>query len=260
MKKFFIGSLVAVFSFNLSIGQENIKKLVSDFQSTDWEVVKEAKEKLENTGKVIIPEIIVLIKSDENKKLENTKDLIYPGATKFYGHGQMLEYQIDSIPIRAGWLLEDLTFQNFGFKGYHLTDKNELITIIKYTFPEYYSNSTNRKDIENGSVKEIRKTLMKLSLLKVNKWWDKEKDSWNRLSALLAALQSYDEIRNIKALFYIRNGRTLCPGLTKDYYIEEISREIVRLSGSEIKRISENAKLILLDVKYEWLEIKPQPE
>jgi hypothetical protein len=70
-------------------------------------------------------------------------------------------------------------------------------------------------------------------------------------------LKSTDEKRQVKALFYIRNGISKCSGLTKDVYYDQLSREIVRLSGSDVQRISENAKLILLDTRLEWLSIKP---
>ena len=56
----------------------------------------------------------------------------------------------------------------------------------------------------------------------------------------------------------MRNGTTKCTGLTKDYYIDNISKDIVRLSSSDTKRISENAKLILFDTKFMWLDNKNQ--
>ena len=72
----------------------------------------------------------------------------------------------------------------------------------------------------------------------------------------MEALKSFDEKRQVKVLFYMRNGETKCDGLTRDFYYEEISKEIVRLSGSDVQRISEHAKLILLDSKLDWLEMK----
>lgn len=260
MKKIVSGILFFAIILSPVFSQEDISKLLSDFQSADWGNVKTAKEKLENMEAVAIPKIIELTVNNEIKKLENTKDLIYPGATKFYGHGQIIDYNIDYISVRAGWLLEDLTFQNFGFKGYYLQDSIEMIKHIKTTFPGYYNNVTNRKNLENSDSIALQKTLAKLCLMNVSKWWEEEQDDWSRLDALYSALSSFDEYRQVKALFYIRNGKTGCKGLTKDYYIDNLSREIVRLSGSEVKRISENAKLILLDVKYEWLDLKPGTE
>lgn len=47
--------------------------------------------------------------------LQNTADLIYPGTEKFYGHGWSISYDIDWIAVRAAWVLEELTFQDFGY-------------------------------------------------------------------------------------------------------------------------------------------------
>jgi hypothetical protein len=48
-------------------------------------------------------------------QLRETWDLIYPGAKTFYGHGYSVDYDLDWLSAKAGWALENLTFQNFGF-------------------------------------------------------------------------------------------------------------------------------------------------
>ena len=92
--------------------------------------------------------------------------------------------------------------------------------------------------------------------MKAKEWWKNSGNTWTRLEALVDALKSYDEKRQVKALFYMRNGDTKCTGLTKDYYIDNISKEIVRLSSSDTQRVSEHARLILFDTKFVWLENK----
>lgn len=235
--------------------QQDIDQLIKEFSSADWNKVQSAKESLENLEKEAIPPLIKLLDRDEIVKLENTGSLIYPGAEKFFGYGLIVDYDIDNLSIRSGWLLEELTFQNFGFSGYHLPD-NELITFIKITFPQYYNNSTNRRKLESSSPMELRRTIHKLSVENARAWWKSESATWSRLDALVDALQSFDEKRQVKALFYMRNGTTRCTGLTKDYYIDNISKEIVRLSSSDTKRISEHARLILFDTKFLWLDNK----
>jgi len=59
---------------------------------------------------------MALLDRDEKVELRNTADLIYPGAKEFYGHGWILDYDVDWISVRAGWALEELTFQNCGFR------------------------------------------------------------------------------------------------------------------------------------------------
>lgn len=258
MRNFYkISSLILLAFLPLLAMSQISKELLNSFKSTDWKEVKETKSSIENLQAKAIPDLISLLESKEKIKLVNTGSLIYPGAEKFFGHGQILDYDVDYIAIRAGWLIEEISFNNFGFSGIHLP-KDELITYVKMTFPAYYNNSSNRKKLETASAEELRAIAQKLSIDAVKDWWDEEGDSWNRLDALVKALKSFDEKRQVKALFYMRNGETKCDGLTKEFYYEEISKEIVRLSGSSVQRISEHAKLILLDSKLEWLTMKTE--
>lgn len=251
--------LFGLFFLSSILAQESLDKLIIEFTSEDWNTVKQAKESLENYEGEAIPLLLPLLDEDKIVKLKNTGSLIYPGAEKFFGYGQIVDYDIDNISIRAGWILEEITFNNFGFSGYHLPDE-DLITFIKITFPSYYNNSTNRKKIEASNAAELRRMIHKLSVKNVKEWWEHDQNSWTRLQALVDALQSFDEKRQVKALFYIRNGSTKCTGLTKDYYIDNISKEIVRMSSSDTKRISEHARFILFDTKFEWLDNKNQVE
>lgn len=257
MKKFYVTLLLLFFPLIIVVSnaQDDIPTLMKNFSSSDWPTVKTAKEKLENYEGKAIPQLIAMLDNDKVVKLTNTGSLIYPGAEKFFGYGQMVDYDIDNLSIRAGWLLEDISFNNFGFSGVHLAP-DDLVPFIKVTFPEYYNNTTNRKTIESSTPDQLRDIIHKLSVQNAKKWWKEEGASWTRLNALTEALQSYDEKRQNKALFYMRNGTTKCTGLTKDYYIDNISKDIVRLSSSDTKRISENAKLILFDTKFVWLDNK----
>ena len=54
----------------------------------------------------------------------------------------------------------------------------------------------------------------------------------------------------------MRNGKTQCTGLTKEYYEANIRSRVVELSKVQTKRVSEHAKLILLDANYDWLKMK----
>jgi hypothetical protein len=246
--------VLVLISFNTD-AQADIDLLLKDFTSSDWKTVKAAKTSLENLEALAIPKIIKLLDRPDTVKLVNTGSLIYPGAIKFYGYGQMIEYDIDRISIRAGWLLEDLSFNNFGFSGCHIAAEDQH-NFIKVTFPEYYNNATNRKKIESSSESELSSIIFKLSVRNAKDWWAREGDSWSRLQSLVEALKSFDEKRQVKALFYMRNGETKCTGLSRDYYIDNVSKEIVRLSGSDTQRVSEHASNILTDTKFQWLENK----
>lgn len=254
MEKKILLIVLAAFCYQLSYNQD-IDKIFNDFQSNDWEIVSKAKNSLENLEEKSIPGLVKLLDDNSTVKLENTGALIYPGAEKFFGYGQIIDYDIDKLSVRAGWLLEDLTFNNFGFSGVHI-EKNKLIDYIKFNYPEYYNNSSNRKKLESCSVSDKRALIMKLSRNKVNSWQEKGTGDWSRLEALIDALNSSDEKRQVKALFYIRNGKTGCTGLDRRIFEAKIRGRIIELSKVNLKRVSEHAKLILLDKDLEWLKMK----
>jgi len=238
-------------------GQDNeLKVLLDELQSFEWNQVMLAKEKLENMEAEAIPYIIPLLQDKSVRKLTNTGDLIYPGADKFFGHGQIIDYDIDKTDVRAGWLLEELAFQNFGFTGVHIQE-NDLSDYIRFHFPKFYNNSRNRKLIDTSSETEKREMIRDLSTREAEKWWEDQADTWNRFDALVEALGSDDEKRQAKALFYIRNGKTSCTGLNKESYKSKIKSIVLELSKSPLKRISEQSKLILLDTDFDWLALKP---
>lgn len=257
MRKLGLFLLSAAFTGTMISAQTEaeIDKLIDKFISSDWKTVRETKLMLENYEAKVIPKVIKLLDRNEIVKLINTGSLIYPGAEKFYGYGQIVDYDIDNISVRAGWLLEDLSFNNFGFSGYHLP-KDDLMSFIKITFSDFYNNANNRKKLETSTEAQLRNTIYKLSVLKAKNWWQNNSSNWTRLEALVDALNSFDEKRQVKALFYMRNGNTKCTGLSKDYYIDNISKEIVRLSSSDTQRVSEHARLILFDTKFTWLDNK----
>jgi hypothetical protein len=232
------------------------KALLNQFLSNDWPTVLKAKESIENMEAAGIPQLIGMLNDFSVRKLKNTGDLIYPGTKKFYGHGQIIDYNIDEICIRVGWLLEDLSFQNFGFMGIYIPEE-ELTNFITYNFKEFYAGLSNKQSIDNMSAGEKRKLIRSLSIQRAHDWWARNEGKWNRLDALVESLQSRDEKCQVKALFYIRNGKTRCTGLTKAFYQNRLEPIIRELAKNDLKRISENAKLILMDMDFDWLQLKP---
>lgn len=234
---------------------EPVKQLVDNFLSTDWPTVISAKEKMENMGAQCIQEVIGILDNCQVYKLQNTADLIYPGAEKFFGHGQIIDYDIDVACIRAGWLLEELSFRNFGFTGVHLPD-GELSDFIRKNFTEYFNAPGNQTQVDQMNENDKRLLIRNLSIERARKWWADSSKQWNRLNALVQALNSSDEKTQVKALFYLRNGKTVCEGLNQKFYRAKLSKPIERLSKSATSRVSENAKLVMLDSDFSWLAIK----
>ncbi|MEK0336720.1 MAG: hypothetical protein QQN41_04715 [Nitrosopumilus sp.] len=218
--------------------------------------VSQSKEELVNIGKDAIPRLIELIKDTSFVKLKNTADLIYPGATEFYGHGYIIDYDIDWVSVRAGWVLEELTFEDFGFKQNQIKE-DDLFKLIKSNYQSEYlekgTYSVNFQDTtEIGKLKEYRKQLA----IKVEKWWGENKDSWNRFEAIKLALNSNNSSRQHKALHYLRFEKTNCEGLTKESYNNEL-KSLVKIVKTKGKNGAEvQAKLLLQDKEYYWLKSK----
>ena len=104
MKKFY-AALLSLFLPVMIVAvnaQDDIPALIKNFSSSDWNQVKDAKEKLENYEGKAIPQLIAMLDDNKIVKLQNTGSLIYPGAERFFGYGQMVDYDIDNLAIRAG--------------------------------------------------------------------------------------------------------------------------------------------------------------
>jgi hypothetical protein len=102
-----------------------------------------------------------------------------------------------------------------------------------------------------------RKLIKSISISKARSWWKSASNNWNRFDALVEALNSNDEKRQVKALFYLRNGKTRCKGLTNTTYKLRMEETVSKLARVDLNRVSENAKLILLDTELRWLSLKP---
>jgi hypothetical protein len=172
-----------------------------------------AKKKLESYQKQILPKLIELLSDTTFVKLTGTADLIYPGADKFYGHGHYIPYDMDWISVRAGWLLENLTFQDFGYKTTNI-------------------GNLNWKDkLEGEKIKEFRK----LRAEKVKKWWNENKKKWNRLESIKEALISEDVNRISNAVQFLRFGETQCDGLNSEVFLKEIKPLALKLRDSKMR-------------------------
>ena len=108
-------SFLFILTTSLCFGQKKIDSLIDNLKQPNFGNVYKVKDSIINKGIEAIPELVELLKDTSFVKLENTADLFYPGAEKFYGHGWIVNYDIDWISVRSAWLLEEITFQNFGY-------------------------------------------------------------------------------------------------------------------------------------------------
>jgi hypothetical protein len=217
----------------------SVQSVAADFVQADWMMVYGAEMLLEDHQAAAIPVLISLLDRDEVVKLENTIDLIYPGAEMFYGHGFIVNYDLDYLPARAGWALEELTFENFGFEGPVVT-KEQL-------------RAPGREGKMDVPMEEIsprpnpadRKARFAAAVAKAKAWWASKHGKWSRFEALRAALSSDDPWRQMKALVWLRSSTTRCDGLDLASFKAEIRPLAEKLGPSGNPSVAQQAGYLL---------------
>lgn len=231
MKKIII--LLTLLNCCICLSQKKkIDSLFVEFKKASfYENIYPAKLELENYQKQVLPELIKLIRDTTFVKLTGTADLIYPGAEKYYGHGHYIPYAMDWISIRAGWLLEDLTFQNF----------------------EYETTNIYNLKWKDESEKEKLNRIRKIQSEKVEKWWKENNKNWSRLESIKEALISNDVNRISNAIQYLRFGETKCEGLNREVFLNDIKPLALKLKYSENKDIRDIGDLMEKEDLSNWL-------
>lgn len=181
-----------------------------------------------------------LLERDEIVELENTADLIYPGAKKFYGHGGIVDYDIDRISVRAGWLLENLTFRDFGFRE-GVVDHDEILATVIAGKSSSYIEELKAKLKDQDSKQRTRT----LAIQSAKDWWHGIKKSWKRFDTIVEALSGSDIGLQYRVFQWLRNGRTKCDGLSLESFDLEILPLVLRLSKSENTSIREEANMLI---------------
>jgi hypothetical protein len=228
-------------------------------QPAYYEDVYLSEIELEDQQIKTIPTLIKLLGDTSFVKLTETADLIYPGATEFYGHGTFLPYDIDWISVRAGWLLESLTFQDFGYRTTGVND-DYLFKLMKENYSEYVTKGTYDLQWKNKSSKEKLAEYRKILALKASQWWQKNKSSWTRLDAIKEALKSNNENRIDDVLQFLRYGETRCDGLNQTVYESEIKPLVIQLRDSKFKGVKDQVNLLLSEGLTYWTKKMTQKD
>ena len=252
MRHYFI--ILLLLAFNLCNAQTRLDTMINELKQADFANILLVKDSIVNYQKDAIPKLIVLLKDTSYLKLKNTADLNYPGADEIYGHGQYVNYDLDWVSIRAAWLLEEITFQNFGFSEFLIQD-------TLFNRKQFYNSEYYKKNLQSNLSNKLSRELLKNSRLiladSVIEWWNKNKNSWTRYYALKEALSSTNEYRQSLSLYYLRFGETYCDGLTLSNYKKELKPLIEKIRKSNLRE-AENAKYLLDDTEYYWFKLKPQ--
>ncbi|HKV11952.1 MAG TPA: hypothetical protein VJ725_27655 [Thermoanaerobaculia bacterium] len=217
----------------------DIQSVTADFVQADWMTVWGAEWLLEDHQAAAIPVLLSLLDRDEVVKLENTIDLIYPGAETFYGHGYIVSYDLDYLPARAGWALEELTFESFGFEDPVVTHEQLRAPALEGKMDVPMEEISPQPDPAS------RKARFAAATGKAKAWWKARNGKWSRLAALRAALSSGDSWRQMKALVWLRSGTSRCDGLDLASFKTEIRPLAEKLAQSGNPSVAQQAGYLL---------------
>jgi len=234
---------------------KEVQSLLADFRASDWTTVYRAKDQLESQQRVVIPALLQMLDEDVAVPLTKTADLIYPGAKEFYGHGWFIDYDLDYLPARAGWALEEVSFCDFGFGEASILERRLPKSVI-----------SGRQDVTLAVVNPAtlgpvrRRARIATAIAAAKQWWTKEEATWTRYGAVKQALQNNDASRQSRAIEWIRYGRTGCEGLSPESFARDLRPIVNSLANSEHEGVRNQASLLLRDDEAWWWKYKTDPE
>lgn len=244
----YIYLLILLLSYSFCFSQSRLARELELFKSKNFDEVYSARKYLiELHNEEVISGLVEMLKDSSYVQLENTADLIYPGAKKFYGHGWYVRYDIDWISARAGWLLEEITFQNFSLL------KNQI------SYEDLLKISDNKLVLKSKDAKSRIILYRQIISEKVEKWWIESKNNWTNYNALTEALNSYNTYRWDLAIQYLRFGDYIFENLNIESYTKEVKPKLIEINKS---KNSESAafqtELLLNDKENYWYYNKIQ--
>jgi hypothetical protein len=163
--------------------------------------------------------LVAMVERDDVVPLVDTADLIYPGAKQFYGHGWIVPYDLDHLGDRAAWLLEEITFRDFGFShgvnARHRADPTQIA----------------RRSAARAAVRE---------------WWETARHGWRCYEALAEALRG-DATQH--AYQWLRDWSPPgCDGFTATRFRRELLPIVKRHAADPDHPQHEKAQYLLRDV------------
>ncbi|MBL8679878.1 MAG: hypothetical protein JNK05_11965 [Myxococcales bacterium] len=168
------------------------KRTRERFASNDWRKVRRAAERIESADRAGVATLIAMLRAPRRVPLSNADEVIYPGARRASGSGPVIQYELDWTTDRAGWVLEALTFDDFGF-----------------------STTTQPGTREEAAVRRAR------AVRTARTWWRQHRTRWTRLDAVREALSGTTD-RQRRVLHWLRFGTTPCVGFTVRFFFDEV--------------------------------------
>ena len=189
-----------------------VPSIIDLLKSSDCWTVQRAKFLLIAYDRKAVPALIRLLDGRQRVKLRDTADFWYIDGGESVGHGIYAPYRLDLIAVRAGWVLEELTFCDFGFSE------------------PWRDDQADDTEIESNlhAAKE-----------NVSKWCGRF-DEWNRLCGLRDALRSHSKTRQLAALQWLRRREPPIDGFDDSYMERELKLFVETLAAGtgEVKVIA----------------------
>lgn len=189
-----------------------VAALLEELGGRSWPSVRAAAYSLETLQEKAIPGLLALASSNRPTPLEATGDLLYPGATGAQP-GELVPYPLDTLGARAGWVLETITFQSF---GYRLPAQEET------------------RLLEEGGPLAWRPRPQEAAAA-AQAWWERQPAGWRRMDGLVEALRTDNERTRLRAMLYLVAGDTPCSGLDEGSYRSRILPIVDRLSEQPLR-------------------------
>ncbi len=204
-----------------------IASLVETFAGPDFYPMWEAARQLESLQDLAIPHVLPLLDREEVVEFGPESTVLHPRtdeSDRFEGHGLFVAYDVESIPVRAGWWLEETTFQDFGFR------------------------ELRPGDSARGAARAARA------------WGEGAKQDWTRLAALLDALSSPNVNRQRAAVFWLSSESSACDGFTHEVLRREVEPRLRVLASREpttpsVDQVRHFASRLVRDIEdeEEWI-------
>lgn len=231
MREFILCFVIGVFLSDLACaepaaGLASVEVLLRDFQSSGWIAVTEAKEALESEQGDAVDALLRLMDDDSVVPLRDLGDtsLGYGGAAS---HGMSIPYDLNRISVRAGWLLEDLAFQRFGFAACDGVDD-----------PAIRDELVRQGQLQGGAncdavatSRSVQLAVLAIAKRRARSWWGHTRKRWSRLEEWVMAVRSGESDRVARAVRWFVRGRTACDGLDRQTYRTVVVPELAKLSA-----------------------------
>jgi hypothetical protein len=169
-------------------------KLRERFVGSDWRKVQRAAAKIESADRAGASALLAMLRRNRRVRLSNTDGLIYPGAARPSAEGRVIQYELDWTADRVGWVLEALTFEDFGFA----------------------SDSTDGVAREGVAAQRRARAVRS-----ARSWWRERRARWSRLDAVRDALAGNVD-RQRRVLHWLRFGTTPCKGFDVPFFYGEV--------------------------------------